>query len=209
MSLGAVGGGTRGLLDPDSPVKEHYEALAKRLLAVGGLRSVVVTSPEPRAGRTSVCVGLAGAVAGMGLRSAIVDCNLRNPQLHKVLGGPNFVGLMGGLEGKKPLEDYGHEPVPGLLVVPTGLVPPEPHPWLEDARFVEAVRSLEAGRDLVVLDGPVAGGVLSSPNLSGGFDGVLLVVHAARTPKNLAREVTDDLLDAGTNLLGVVLNGCP
>jgi Mrp family chromosome partitioning ATPase len=38
---------------------------------------------------------------------------------------------------------------------------------------------------------------------------VLLVVHASRTPKNLAREVTDDLLDAGSNLLGVVLNGCP
>jgi Mrp family chromosome partitioning ATPase len=70
------------------------------------------------------------------------------------------------------------------------------------------VRSLEKGRDLVVLDGPVAGGVLSSPNLSGGLDGVLLVVHASRTPKSLARETIDDLLEAGANLLGVVLNGC-
>lgn len=209
MSLGAVGGGIRGLLDPGSFVREHYEALAKKLLAVEGLRSVVVTSPEPGAGRTSVCVGLAAAVAGMGLRSAVVDCNLRAPQLHRVLGGPNFVGLVGGIEGDKPLEGYGHEVVPGLLVVPTGLVPTEPHPWLEDARFVEAVRSLEKDRELVILDAPVAAGVLSSPNLSGGFDGVLLVIHAARTPKNLARDVTDDLLDAGTNLLGVVLNGCP
>lgn len=209
MSLGAVGGGIRGLLDPGSSVREHYEALAKKLLAVEGLRSVVVTSPEPGAGRTSVCVGLAAAVAGMGLRSAVVDCNLRAPQLHRVLGGPNFVGLVGGIEGDKPLEGYGHEVVPGLLVVPTGLVPTEPHPWLEDARFVEAVRSLEKDRELVILDAPVAAGVLSSPNLSGGFDGVLLVIHAARTPKNLARDVTDDLLDAGTNLLGVVLNGCP
>ena len=50
--------------------------------------------------------------------------------------------------------------------------------------------------------------MLSSPNLSGGFDGVLLVVHASRTPKSLAREAIDDLLEAGTNLLGVVLNGC-
>jgi protein-tyrosine kinase len=36
----------------------------------------------------------------------------------------------------------------------------------------------------------------------------LLVVHASRTPKSVARETTDDLLDAGANLLGVVLNGC-
>ena len=45
-------------------------------------------------------------------------------------------------------------------------------------------------------------------NLSDGFDGLLLVVHASRTPKSLARETIDDLLEAGTNLLGVVLNGC-
>jgi protein-tyrosine kinase len=54
----------------------------------------------------------------------------------------------------------------------------------------------------------VASRVLRSPNLLGGFDGVLLVVHASRTPKSVARETTDDLLDAGANLLGVVLNGC-
>jgi protein-tyrosine kinase len=209
VGLEAVsGGGVRALLDPGSPVRSHYEDLAGRLLSLEGIRSVVVTSSEPGAGRTSVCVGLAGAVAGMGRRAAIVDCNLDDPQLHRVLGEPNFVGLTSGLEGDKPLEQYGHEVAPGLLVVPTGLLPPDPAPRLEHARLVGAVRSLEEGRDLVIVDGPVAGGVLSSPNLSGGFDGVLLVVHASRTSKNLAREATDDLLEAGTNLLGVVLNGC-
>lgn len=196
------------LLGPESPVRSHYEDLARNLLSLEGIRSVVVTSPEPGAGRTSVCVGLAGAVAGMGRRVGLVDCNLGEPQLHRVLGEPNFVGLTSGLEGGRPLEHFGHEVVPGLLVVPTGPVPPDPAPRLEHERFVGAVRSLEEGRDLVVIDGPVARGVLSSPNLSDGFDGVLLVVHASRTPKSLARETIDDLLEAGTNLLGVVLNGC-
>ena len=209
MSLEAVSGsGARSLLDPESPVRPHYERLAGRLLSLEGIRSVVITSSEPGAGRTSVCVGLAAAVAGMGRRAAVVDCNLRDPQLHRVLGEPNFVGLTSGLEGDKPLEHYGHEVASGLLVVSSGLVPPDPTRRLEHERLVGAVRSLEEGRDLVVIDGPVAGGVISSPNLSGGFDGVLLVVHASRTPKNLARETTDDLLEAGTNLLGVVLNGC-
>jgi Mrp family chromosome partitioning ATPase len=74
--------------------------------------------------------------------------------------------------------------------------------------MVEAVRGLKESRDLVLLDAPVAGRILRSPTFSGGFDGVLLVVHASRTPKSLARETTDDLLDSGVNLLGVVLNGC-
>ena len=209
MSLGAVrGADARTLLDPGSPVRGHYEDLAGRLLSLRGVRSVVVTSPEPGAGRTSVCVGLAGAVAGTGRRAAVVDCNLEDPQLHRVLGEPNFVGLTSGLESEKPLEHYGHEVAPGVLVVPTGPVPPGPALRLEHERLVGAVRSLEKGRDLVLVDGPVAGGVLASPNLSGGFDGVLLVVHASRTPKSLARETIDDLLEAGVNLLGVVLNGC-
>ncbi|HKH10978.1 MAG TPA: CpsD/CapB family tyrosine-protein kinase [Rubrobacter sp.] len=210
MGLEAVSGtdARRLLLGPDSPVRSHYEDLAGRLLSLGGIRSLVVTSPEPGAGRTSVCVGLAGAVAGMGRRVGLVDCNLGDPRLHRMLGEPNFVGLTSGLEGDMPLEHYGYEVAPGLLVVPAGPVPPDPVSRLEHEKFVAAVRSLEQGRDLVIVDGPVAGGVLSSPNLSEGFDGVLLVVHASRTPKSLARETIDDLLEAGTNLLGVVLNGC-
>jgi protein-tyrosine kinase len=188
-------------------VRRHYEDLAGNLLSLeGGVKSVVVTSPEPGAGCTSVCLGLGAALAGMGRRAAVVDCNIENPSLHRMLGEPNFVGLTSGLKGDRTLEHYGHEILPGLLVVPTGPVPSDPA-LLEVDKFVETVRGLEAGRDAVILDAPVAGRVLRSPNLSGAFDGVLLVIHASRTSKSVARETTDDLLDAGTNLLGVVLNG--
>jgi Mrp family chromosome partitioning ATPase len=209
MSLGALtGAGVGELLDPGSPVRRHYEDLANNLLSLGEVRSVVVTSPEPGAGCTSVCVGLGAALAGMGKRSAVVDCNLEDPGLHRIVGGPNFTGLTSGLDSEKALQRYGYETVPGLLIVPTGPVLPGLPARIETGKFVEVVRSLEEGRDLVILDAPVAGSVLGSPNLSGGFDGVLLVVHASRTPKSVARETTDDLLDAGVNLLGVVLNGC-
>jgi len=188
-------------------VRRHYEELAGNLLSLGeDVKSVVVTSPEPGAGCTSLCLGLGAALAGMGRKAAVVDCNLENPSLHRMLGEPNFVGLTSGLKGDRALEQYGHEAVPGLLVVPTGPVTSDPG-LLEIAKFVEIVRGLEAGRDVVILDAPVASRVLRSPNLSGGFDGVLLVIHAARTSKSTARATTDDLLDAGANLLGVVLNG--
>ena len=206
--MGAIqDAGAGRLLDPYSPVRRHYEDLASNLLSLGErVKSVVVTSPEPGAGCTSACIGLGAALAGMGYRAAVVDCNLENPQLHRMLGEPNFVGLTSGLKGDKALDHYGHEAVPGLLVVPTGPVPSDSS-LLETRKFVEIVRGLEARRDVVILDAPVAGRVLRSPNLSGGFDGVLLVIHASRTSKSTARETIDDLLDAGTNLLGVVLNG--
>ncbi len=209
MSLDAVSGtGAGELLDPDSPVRRHYEDLANNLLSLEGIGSVVVTSPEPGVGCTSVCVGLGAALAGMGRRAAVVDCNLDDPRLHRMLGESNFTGLTSGLDSDRALERYGYETVPGLLVVPTGPVLPDLAARIETEKFVEVVRGLEDGRDLVILDAPVAGSLLASPNLSSGFDGVLLVVHASRTPKSVARETTDDLLEAGVNLLGVVLNGC-
>ena len=209
MSLGALSGSGAGeLLDPGSPVRRHYEDLAKNLLSLEGVGSVVVTSPEPGVGCTSVCVGLGAALAGMGGRAAVVDCNLDNPHLHRMLGESNFVGLTSGLDGGKSLEHFGYEVVPGLLIVPTGPVPPDPASRLEGPGMVEAVRGLNESRDLVLLDAPVAERILRSPTFAGGFDGILLVVHASRTPKSLARETTDDLIDSGVNLLGVVLNGC-
>ena len=209
MSLGALSGSGAGeLLDPGSPVRRHYEDLAKNILSLEGVGSVVVTSPEPGVGCTSVCVGLGAALAGMGGRAAVVDCNLDNPHLHRMLGESNFVGLTSGLDGGKSLEHFGYEAVPGLLIVPTGPVPPDPASRLEGPGMVEAVRGLNESRDLVLLDAPVAERILRSPTFAGGFDGILLVVHASRTPKSLARETTDDLIDSGVNLLGVVLNGC-
>ena len=196
------------MLDPASPVRGNYEELAANLLKLERTTSVVVTSPDPGAGRTSVCLGLGAALAGMGRRAAVVDCNLENAQLHRVLGEPNFVGLTSGFDDGKTLEHYGHEIIPGLLVVPTGPVLLDPASLLEDEGVKNAVRGLQKSRDLVLLDAPVAKRVLRSPNLLGGFDGVLLVVHASRTPKSVARETVDDLLEAGVNLLGVVLNGC-
>jgi Mrp family chromosome partitioning ATPase len=200
--------GARELLDPASPVRRHYEELADNLLGVDETGIVVVTSPDSGAGRTSICLGLGAAVAAMGRRAAIVDCNLENSQLHRMLGEPNFVGLTSALGDSKTLEHHGYEVVPGLLVVPTGPILSDPASILEHEGILKAVRYLRKSRDLVLLDAPVAGGVLRSPNLLSGFDGVLLVVHASRTPKDAAREAADDLLAAGVNLLGVVLNGC-
>ncbi|MGB3681048.1 MAG: CpsD/CapB family tyrosine-protein kinase [Rubrobacteraceae bacterium] len=202
--------GVRKFLAPYSPLRPHFEELANNLLSAGDqspVRSVVVTCPEAGAGCSSICLGLGAALSGLGRRSAVVDCNLSRPYLHRILGEPNFVGLTSSLEVGKPLEESGFEAAPELLVVPTGPVPTDPASCLETGGFIEAVRSLEESRDVVLLDAPVADGVLSSPTFSRGFDGILLVVHASRTSKNTARAVTDDLLEAGVNLLGVVLNG--
>ena len=194
-------------IDPGSPLRPHYEEVARRLLSPEGRsRIAVVTAPEKGAGRSSLCLGLGSAVAGMGLRAAVVDCNPARPHLHRLLGEPNFVGLSSALQGDRPLEHYGHEVLPGLLVVPGGPQPEGRLAVLESERLVGAVRDLAEGYDLVLLDSPLIERVLASKTLSHAFDGVLLVMHASRTSRRTAREATGILLDAGVRVLGVVFN---
>jgi Mrp family chromosome partitioning ATPase len=199
------------LLDPGSEVGRSFATLVKNLDALGRpAKSVVVTGPEPGVGRTTVCLGLGATLAAIGRKVTLVDCNLDQPHLHRSFGRPNFTGLTSVLEGSGSLENYGFEAAPNLRVIPTGpVLPGLPGSWVlpNSPKLVEAIRDLGESRDVVLLDAPVASEVLDAPSFWGSFDGVLLVVHATRTPKGVARGFTDALLDARINLFGVVLNG--
>lgn len=99
----------------------RYRELAGNLRSLGEPPgSVMVTSAEERAGCSSVCLGLGGALVTMELRAAILECNFENPRLHKMLGEPNFTGITAALETGGGPVGCGYHPVPGLLVMPTG-----------------------------------------------------------------------------------------
>lgn len=196
------------LLSSDSEIRGSFAALAENLGSLGRpTGSVVVTGPEAGVGRTTVCLGLGAALAAAGKKVAVVDCNLDRPQLHRWFGRPNFTGLTSALEGDGSLEDYGFDAAPNLRIIPTGPVLPGPWGLAGSPKLAGSVRGLEEDRDVVLLDAPLAGEVLVARALWGSFDGVLLVVHASRTPKGVARGFTDALLDARMELFGVVLNG--
>jgi protein-tyrosine kinase len=196
------------ILSSESEAGRSFTALAENLRSLGRpIRSVVVTGPEAGVGRTTVCLGLGAALAAAGKKVTVVDCNLDRPQLHRPFGRPNFTGLTSALEGGVSLDDYGFNAAPNLRVVPTGPVLPGPWGLAGSPKLAGAIQTLEEDRDVILLDAPLVGEVLADRALWDSFDGVLLVVHATRTPKGVARGFTDALLDARMELFGVVLNG--
>jgi Mrp family chromosome partitioning ATPase len=199
---------TRRLFASDSEVGRSFAVLAESLDSLGrSTGSVVITGPQRGVGRTTVCIGLGAALAAAGRQVAVVDCNLDRPHLHLCFDRPNFIGLTSALEGGRDLENYGFDAAPNLRIIPSGPVSRISWTLANLPKLVGAVRALEEKRDVVLLDAPLADEVLAAPNLWGSFGGVLLVVHAASTPKGVARGFTDALLDARVNLFGVVLNG--
>lgn len=205
-----------GAASPDEyePLLRGRETYYREL--AGNLRSledppgsVLVAGAEERVGCSSVCLGLGGALASLGVRAAVVDCNLQRPRLHRMIGEPNFTGLTTALETGEEPEGCGYEPVPGLFVMPTGPIPENPASAPETSRLAGLVGALREEREVVLLDAPRCGEMEEHPGLAAAFDGVLLVVHASRTAKKAARDAADSLAEAGASLLGVVLNGRP
>lgn len=208
--MSAVGPRGTLLLTDTAVMNEAFSTLAQNVIAGSeGGRSLVITSPAAGDGKTTVCGNLALALAQTDKRVAVLDCNLDRPHLHRLFGEPNFSGLTMAIEDGKGIEAFGVQVAPQLLMVPAGPIHPNPPAIWNSEEFLGEIERMRTVFDYVLLDAPVAKVVLENPVLTTGFEGMILVVNAAQTPKKLARNTVDDLLDAGANLMGIVLNDQP
>jgi capsular exopolysaccharide synthesis family protein len=171
------------------------------------IRSIVVTSAQPREGKTTTCVNLAIMAARAGRRVVLVDADLRRPAIHRALGLPNREGVTTALlsasqEGLPFLQTQ----VPNLRVLLTGPLPPNPAEVLGSERMVTLMRKLQEEADLVVYDTPPSVAVADAAILAAHADAVLLVVDAGRTRMSALATALDHVRRSRTRILGVVLN---
>ncbi len=182
------------LFDQESPIATEMRRLYSNIRHghhKSELKSFLVTSSHRGEGKSTVASHLALTVARFrGKKSLIVDADLRRPRLHDIFDVPKEPGLIECLEGKlDPLDAVKDTPVENLKVIPSGRMIPSPAHLFEGE----------------VLSAPVI--PVSDPMLiSSEVDGVLLVLLAGMTPRNVAQRAKDILLDADANILGVVVN---
>lgn len=191
-------------------VSEHYFALWGRLNSLSGtpLRVLGLTSTLRGEGVTTVAANLAIAASGTrGVRTLIVDANLRAPSLHRwfnCLRGPGLNEIVSGqCEWKEVIQPVAGE---GLSLLPSGTSVGEWTATADLSRCRDLLQELGENFDLVVVDLPAVGdGGMTLP-LSTGVEGVALVVEAERVHWEDAQRTTQLLSQADARLLGVVLN---
>src|SRR5205823_5175473 len=196
---------------PTSPAAEAYRGLAatlQHILPHRPLRSVVVTSPAPGDGRTTVVANLGIVLARSGRTVVVVDCDLRNPHLHEVYGVPNDAGFTSVLRGEAPLS-RAVQAVPGesrLQVLGAGPTAPAPGQLLSAQRTVEVLAALQAQADVVIIDVPPMAPASDATVVASIVDAALVIAGApSGQAGELARAV--DILDEIEGLVvGVVLN---
>ncbi len=177
------------------------------------LGSVAIVSPQVSAGKTTVAVGLAVAVAHAGQRAILIDADLRRPQVCARLGVQERAGLGAVLAGKKSAEEamfeYPVESPDGgrLLVLGAGPPPPNPVALLRSQKMRALITELEREADLVIVDTVAALAVSDALPLLGAVSGIVLVVRMNRTSRAALRRQQKMITSAHGTVLGAVATG--
>lgn len=198
--------------DSRGMVSEAYRELRTAMLLSNPgepPRRLLVTSALPEEGKTSMVINLSIVLSQLGRRVVLVDTDLRRPRLHRVLHVENRYGVSTFLSGLQ--QDVLGLTVPtgidNLDVIPSGPIPPNPSELLDSPRFVQLADDLlAAGYDHVLFDSPPALSVSDPAIIASHVDVGILVVRAAKTPRQSIRHAADKFRHAGSAKMGVVLN---
>lgn len=169
------------------------------------VHTLLVTSPGPGDGKTSVVANLGVAMARDGRRVVLVDADLRRPRLHSAFEVPNLVGLT-SLTLVPQERCIVETDTPNLYVLPSGPLPPSPSALLGSQRMAELIEELESFADIVLFDAPPVLAFADAMVLASQTDGVLLVVDSRSTRRDAAKRAVEMLRNVDTQVLGGVLN---
>ena len=196
---------------PRSPAAAAYRVLRTNLQfsAVDHpVRTLMVTSPGPKEGKSLVAANLAVAVAQSGKRVILVDADLWRPTLHQIFERDNADGLTTVLLQSDPNPTVVLQPGPveNMSLLLSGPLPPNPSDLLVSRRMGDLIEALRRQTDVVIFDSPPVMVDADAAILAARMDSVLLVVDAVITRRPHAQRCKEALAAVGARLSGVVLN---
>ncbi len=195
--------------DPRSPISEAFRTLRTNLeFASPGeqLRSVLISSPGPEEGKSTVAANLAISLSQTGKQVILVDADMRKPTQHKLFSLPNRAGLTTLLVKDAEQDVRQQTPVPGLSIITSGPIPPNPSELLTSDRMDAVVDSLADKADIVIYDSPPIAVVSDAIILGAKLDGALLVVRLGVTSREATKRARELLKTSRSRVLGVVVN---
>lgn len=197
------------LEDPRSPVTESYRALQTYTRMVDPdieHQCVMITSPGPKEGKSTVLANLAITSAQLGRRTLIIDTDLRAPSQHINFDRPNLMGIYDVVyEGLAPEEAIQPTDVDNLDILCTGPVPPDPVSTLHSKSFQRLLDRLRKDYDAIFFDSPPINFFTDAAVLGRAVDSVLMVVDVRSTTRQHTLTAKELLTKAHVPLRGMVV----
>lgn len=174
------------------------------------VRSIVVTSSVANEGKSTTAIELARAMADLGNRVLLVDCDMRRRSLATMLGVHPRCGLHAVLSGEVELEDAViASPTTDLFFLDCEPHIPNPDAIVGSARFSSLLEEAHSAYRYIVFDTPPLSAFVDAAVLSTLTDAAILVVAQGLVRRDDLLESYAQLQKAGANVIGAVMNRCP
>lgn len=199
--------------DSRSSLAEAYRHLRTSILlstAGHAPKSLLITSSLPSEGKTTTATNTAISLAQTGARVLIIDADMRRPRLHSIFGVENGNGLSTLLSSELTDADV-HSAIKQdekskLFLLTSGPIPPNPAELVGSEQMASLLRVLQTKFTHVVVDSPPIASFTDGVLIASMVDGVILVVNAGRSSRQVVKRSRQLLHEIGAKIFGVVLN---
>ena len=197
--------------EPKSVIAEQYRNIRTSIQYSNldkKLKTILVTSSTKNEGKTITTTNLAVNFAAIDKKKVlIIDCDLRNPSIHKEFGITNVGGLTDLLIEKNNIENYiKTTEIDNLHVLTAGVIPPNPSEILASKVMKDLLNDLKEIYDYIFIDTPPIGIVMDAGTLANKVDASILVVKSNGVEFKQLEETKRKLDAVNANIIGVVLN---
>ncbi|MCJ7702848.1 MAG: polysaccharide biosynthesis tyrosine autokinase [Anaerolineales bacterium] len=199
------------VVKPRAPVSEDFRSLRTNIQFASvdsELSTILITSPTPEDGKTTVSLNLSIIMAQGGSKVTLIDADLRRPAIHRQMHLSNRWGLT-SLFTHDDLRLDGiirQNKSTGLSIMTSGNLPPNPAELLGSEKMLEIISKVKDISDIIVFDSPPLTVVTDATVLSKRVDGVILIINSGTTKVAAAQQAVEQLRRVDANILGVVLN---
>ncbi|NVY96210.1 CpsD/CapB family tyrosine-protein kinase [Lactobacillus sp. DCY120] len=202
--------------DPSARVSEEYRTLRTNILyakADDPIKTLVFTSDSPSEGKSTVSANTAATFAQQGIRTLLLDADMRRPTIQATFGLQNKFGLVDLLTGEedeaKLVKACQKTAIENLFVLPAGPIPPNPSELLSSKRMQHILKLVSQAFDLVILDAPPVMSVTDAQIIASRTDATIIVAPYGIAQKNMLLETRNLLEKVHANIIGVVMNRVP
>lgn len=199
--------------DTRSSLAEAYRHLRTSILlstAGHAPKSLLITSSLPSEGKTTTATNTSIILAQTGARVLMIDADMRRPRLHSIFGIGNGHGLSTLLSSELTDNDITkaiqQDEKTKLFLLPSGPIPPNPSELIGSEQMATLMELLQKKFTHVVVDSPPIASFTDGVLIASLVDGVILVVHAGKSSRQVVRRSRQLLQEIGAKIFGVVLN---
>jgi capsular exopolysaccharide synthesis family protein len=194
--------------DPHSVITEQYRKLRTNIELSHfdqDIKTIALTSTMAMEGKTVTSINLATVYAQSGLKTLLIDMDLRKPKIHRGFRVINQIGLSDMITHKLSIEETVHIVDDHLHILTSGTKLPYPAEFLMSEPLKALITELKNHYDRIIIDTPPMTAVTDATIISSFVDGVILVFASREARTDVAERVINDLKTNNAKIIGSVL----